>query len=302
MWSSVEGAGAGDECVLTVYVGAVVESASAPIRGAGAWGGSDGAVSLHPGVLGLPSADLWAHLRLHCPGLEPAGLLPLALAAPAPAASASAPPLPLRALHRLHFADDGRMLAAVAGGAARVSLQNLKTAVVGAFGCPRLSAEGGADGTMERVLVGAGGGGGQPARAQADGGGADLAAAAAVAAAAAKRFSADAARAGGSAAEGSEAAPAAEATRCNGAGCSKYDGAGCFPYDRDGCFSGCAVVDERGVPTILYTGVAPGGGARRASRLQQRQPLGGGAAATGEGRGPGRAAAAGLDRKAEEPA
>ncbi len=74
--------------------------------------------TLAPGLLGLPASEMWASLRLAlaAPGLQPepdggaglppplgAGLLHLLLAAPPPADCATSP-LPLRALHRLHFA------------------------------------------------------------------------------------------------------------------------------------------------------------------------------------------------------
>ncbi|GIL70419.1 hypothetical protein Vretifemale_1183, partial [Volvox reticuliferus] len=128
--------------------------------------------TLHPGAVGLPASELWALLRLSCPGLP--GLTHLALSPPE--SGSGSQQLPLLCVVRLHFPDDTRLLAAVAGGAARVLLQNLRSAVVGAFGCPRVvptpstaaaAAAGGggggggggngvtavADGTLERVLV-----------------------------------------------------------------------------------------------------------------------------------------------------
>ncbi|KAG2451449.1 hypothetical protein HYH02_004047 [Chlamydomonas schloesseri] len=132
--------------------------------------------TISPGVLGVPAADMWAQLRLSCPGLAPSPVTHVALAAPAPT---GASPLPLRTAHRIHFPDDQRLLAELAAGSARVSLHNLKAALVGAFACPRLAPApqapaapgaaaaavaaaagvGGdgsglvADGTVERVLV-----------------------------------------------------------------------------------------------------------------------------------------------------
>ncbi|EFJ50993.1 hypothetical protein VOLCADRAFT_116568 [Volvox carteri f. nagariensis] len=94
--------------------------------------------TLHPGSLGLPSSDLWALLRLSCHGLP--GLTHLALSAPGSGSGSGSgsEPLPLRCAIRLHFADGQSLLTAVAAGTARVLLQNLRPAVVGAFGCPRV--------------------------------------------------------------------------------------------------------------------------------------------------------------------
>ncbi|KXZ48107.1 hypothetical protein GPECTOR_30g202 [Gonium pectorale] len=132
---------------------------------------------LHPGVLGIPTADFWPHLRLACPGLQPPLQHVALVAGPEPQQA-----LTLRTAHRLHFPDDRRLLTEVARGSAVLRLQDLRPAVVGAFGCPRLvpapvhagagaaggsgtaggetMREGGdggvvmvADGTMERVLV-----------------------------------------------------------------------------------------------------------------------------------------------------
>eukprot|EP00198_Chlamydomonas_reinhardtii_P001454 XP_001690790.1 predicted protein [Chlamydomonas reinhardtii] len=91
--------------------------------------------TISPGVLGLPAADMWAQLRLACPGLAPSPVTHVALAAPAPTGAA---PLPLRTAHRIHYLDDRRLLSELAAGSAKVSLHNLKTALVGAFACPRL--------------------------------------------------------------------------------------------------------------------------------------------------------------------
>ncbi|GIL47314.1 hypothetical protein Vafri_4155 [Volvox africanus] len=129
--------------------------------------------TLHPGAIGLPASELWALMRLSCPGLP--GLTHLALSPPesGSGSGSGSQQLPLLCAVRLHFPDDTRLLTAVAGGAARVLLQNLRSAVVGAFGCPRVvqtpnappaapaasSGSGGngvravADGTLERVLV-----------------------------------------------------------------------------------------------------------------------------------------------------
>ena len=78
---------------------------------------------------------MWAQLRLACPGLAPSPVTHVALAAPAPTGAA---PLPLRTAHRIHYLDDRRLLSELAAGSAKVSLHNLKTALVGAFACPRL--------------------------------------------------------------------------------------------------------------------------------------------------------------------
>lgn len=118
--------------------------------------------SLRPGVLGIPAADFWPALRLACPALRQGpgtgsgtGVVHAALGAP------GSTHLGLRTAHRVHYPTDQHLLAALAGDAVRVQLQNLKTAVVGGFSCPRLVAAAGAgagpalvaDGTVERVLV-----------------------------------------------------------------------------------------------------------------------------------------------------
>ncbi|GLI58839.1 hypothetical protein VaNZ11_000604, partial [Volvox africanus] len=123
--------------------------------------------TLHPGTIGLPASELWALMRLNCPGLP--GVTHLALAPPE--SGSGSQQLPVLRIVRLHFPDDTRLLTAVAGGAAKVLLQNLRSAVVGAFGCPRVvqtpnapaaaggsggggnGVRAGADGTLERVLV-----------------------------------------------------------------------------------------------------------------------------------------------------
>lgn len=134
--------------------------------------------TLIPGALGLPSTDLWALLRLTCSGL---GLLPvhthLALSTTGATSSSTSTSgtasrqLPLLRALRLHFPDDQRLLTAVAAVAARMVLYNLKPALAGAVGWPRvvvtpaagLAEAAGvgaapvsnavADGTLERVLV-----------------------------------------------------------------------------------------------------------------------------------------------------
>ncbi len=120
-------------------------------------------------MLGIPAADFWPALRLVCPALRQGptgpgtGLVHAALGTP------GSTHLELRTAHRVHYPTDQHLLAALAGDAVRVQLQNLKTAVVGGFSCPRLVAAAAAgtgagagegvgpavvaDGTVERVLV-----------------------------------------------------------------------------------------------------------------------------------------------------